>query len=545
MLEKLFRRNKNPLSVVKTYDDEPVKILETVSKDGVEVFRVGTWNGDIYTKVDLQSMVDAFDKVGFEPFIKAGHEPGQEDDKIKMRLFGEPALGYVKKLYLKGDTLLADLKDIPKRFANLINTGAFKRISAEIYWNWLDEASGKTYPRVLKAIAFLGAKIPALTNLKEIESLYQMGDDGRVFAYDDKNREFRMYCMDCGIPNGMSFNDYLLSYPRKEKSGANYSLDAAEGKKCGECRFWIPNILGACTLVEGSIEYSATCDYFEALNRNFAKDDKPKVYMIEKKGDEWCVKSEDGKELGCHPTEEKAKEQLAAIEAAKHKDMNQPDKDGKTKNHDGDGGDMTKEEIAAMRAEIAKEVTAELSKSYDAKVAEKVTELETKLAKERETAKAEAEKEYKARIDTQDAQLKKLESQRRSDGIANRIKDLKSKGKLPKVWENRLQAVFEYLPEEAAHTYSNEGKEVKESVANTLWGIFENSPEWIFRQYTLQDKTDTEGGYDDAQIEVGDRAKKYMKESGEKDLGVAMSYVLKQDKDLADDYERAVKGIRH
>src|SRR3990172_12184025 len=40
--------------------------------------------------------------------------------------------------------------------------------------------------------------------------------------------------------------------------------------------------------------------------------------MIRKKGNEWCVYTKDGsKELGCHDTEEKAKAQLAAVEANK------------------------------------------------------------------------------------------------------------------------------------------------------------------------------------------------------------------------------------
>lgn len=42
--------------------------------------------------------------------------------------------------------------------------------------------------------------------------------------------------------------------------------------------------------------------------------------IIKKKGDEWCVYSKDGKkELGCHATEQGAKDQLAAIEIQKQK----------------------------------------------------------------------------------------------------------------------------------------------------------------------------------------------------------------------------------
>src|SRR5262249_40216606 len=54
---------------------------------------------------------------------------------------------------------------------------------AEIYWNYKDDNKRGVYPRVLKAVAFLGAEIPALTNLKAIESLFS----------DEQGREFRVY----------------------------------------------------------------------------------------------------------------------------------------------------------------------------------------------------------------------------------------------------------------------------------------------------------------------------------------------------------------
>ena len=211
MFDRILSWTKSDSAIVKTYDDES-KNLETVDKNDVEIFRAGTWNGDVYERADLQAMVDAFDKVGFSPAIKAGHETGQEKPGASQRLFGLPSLGFVKSIYLKGDTLYANLKDIPKRFANLIQANAFKRISAEIYWDYDDESTGSKFPRVLKAIAFLGANIPALTSLKAIESLYQHGDHGRLFSYDEAGHEFRLYHCDAPLApmsSGMSLADFL------------------------------------------------------------------------------------------------------------------------------------------------------------------------------------------------------------------------------------------------------------------------------------------------------------------------------------------------
>ena len=176
---------------VKSYSDLP-----TVDLPGIEIFSEGSWNGDKYSGEDLQAMIDAFGEVGFEPTVKAGHADGQDNlnEKEYRKIFGAPALGYVSRIYRKGVKLVADLKRVPRNFANLIKAGAYKRVSSEIYWNYADEANGKKHPRVLKSIAFLGAEIPALPNLKAIEALFHKNGES-VYAYEG-GREFRMYEMD-------------------------------------------------------------------------------------------------------------------------------------------------------------------------------------------------------------------------------------------------------------------------------------------------------------------------------------------------------------
>lgn len=167
-------------------------MLPTVNLNAIEIFAEGNWNGDKYTGDDLQAIVDSFGHVGFEPTVKAGHADGQDDEAQARRVFGAPALGYVSRVYRQGKKLLADIKQVPRRFAELIRTGAYKRISSEIFWNYRDDSTGRTYPRVLKSIAFLGAEIPALTNLAAVESLYHRAGNGAVFAYQD-GREYRIY----------------------------------------------------------------------------------------------------------------------------------------------------------------------------------------------------------------------------------------------------------------------------------------------------------------------------------------------------------------
>ena len=282
---------------------------------------------------DLQAMVDAFPLVGFEPTVKAGHATGQEDEKEARRVFGAPALGYAKRIWIEGKKLLADLKQVPKKFADLIKAGAFKRISAEIYWDYVYEVSGKKFPRVLKSIAFLGAEIPALTDLKTIESLYQKNAAGTLFAYDEKGNEFRAYNME---PMG----PVSPMYPKKDKVAVSYQAVSTQGaERCSTCKFYLYH---SCALVEGEIAPEAYCNLYEARNYQaidenrlfsrfkemldsalsiFKNNGKDEVhdYIIEKRGDEWCLRAEgSGKTLGCHDSKEKAEAQERAVQANKH-----------------------------------------------------------------------------------------------------------------------------------------------------------------------------------------------------------------------------------
>ena len=141
--------------------------METFNIPKVEVFSAGTWNGDEYTIEDLNAMVDAFTetKSGIPPFIKLGHSEGQE------LLEGMPAAGWIDRLYVVGDKLVADFVDIPKSIYNLIVNKAYRKVSSEIFWNL--KIGEKVYKRVLGAVALLGAETPGVMNLKDILSMYK------------------------------------------------------------------------------------------------------------------------------------------------------------------------------------------------------------------------------------------------------------------------------------------------------------------------------------------------------------------------------------
>lgn len=124
---------------------------------GVEIFRVGEWNGDDYTAQDLDAIVAAFPKQGFGVPVIFGHTTDQP---------GTPAQGWVSNVYRQGDVLKADFKDLNWPAYSQILSHAYDHVSCEIFWNL--KRNGATYTRALKAVALLGAETPAVSGLQPL-----------------------------------------------------------------------------------------------------------------------------------------------------------------------------------------------------------------------------------------------------------------------------------------------------------------------------------------------------------------------------------------
>jgi len=160
----------------------------TFNLNGLEIFRTGTWHGDVFDISHLDAMVEAFDKVGFKPPVKLGHS---ENQKL-LKNSGLPAAGWIENLYRQDDRLLADVSYIPKQIHDLIQNKSYDAISIEMYLNYDDTTNKKKWPMALKAVALLGSEIPEVTNLKSISSLF-MDSEGREFKvieFDNEIKEF-------------------------------------------------------------------------------------------------------------------------------------------------------------------------------------------------------------------------------------------------------------------------------------------------------------------------------------------------------------------
>ena len=127
-----------------------------------EIFAVGKWNGMEFSAADLTNITDAFATLGdnMKVALKMGHN--QEQPMTD----GHPALGWVSKVWVAGDKLMARFTDLPKIVYEAIQKKLYKNVSIEL--DLEVKHKGNDYPLVLTGVALLGADIPAVSTLKDL-----------------------------------------------------------------------------------------------------------------------------------------------------------------------------------------------------------------------------------------------------------------------------------------------------------------------------------------------------------------------------------------
>lgn len=128
---------------------------------GVEIFATGTHNGDAYDEKDLDDIVAAFQGLDFKPPLKSGHSKDEP---------GMPSLGWVENLRKQGSKLVADFVGMPQIVYDYIREKRFNTVSSEVYWNL--RRGPQSFRRALKAVALLGADIPAVAGLRPLHELF-------------------------------------------------------------------------------------------------------------------------------------------------------------------------------------------------------------------------------------------------------------------------------------------------------------------------------------------------------------------------------------
>ena len=168
----------------------------------MEIFRVGTHNGDDFTEDDLEEIAENFQKLKKEvrPKLKITHHG---DDKDQAELAGLASYGDITDVYVRDDgngekRLYADLVNVPAEVVKWIEDGRFAERSIEIYPQFRLGTNGgsPTYNNVLKAIALLGHEMPAVTGMEPIKL--------SEFFESQKTICFKGVCLPCEDWRGMS-----------------------------------------------------------------------------------------------------------------------------------------------------------------------------------------------------------------------------------------------------------------------------------------------------------------------------------------------------
>ena len=125
----------------------------------LHIFRAGrhvATDGNPYefSEAAIRELADSYDPAVLEAPLVVGH-PKLDD----------PAYGYARTLRADGPNLYAEPHQVEPQFAELVNRGQFKRISASIY---LPGSPGNPKPgqHYLRHIGFLGAAAPAVKGLR-------------------------------------------------------------------------------------------------------------------------------------------------------------------------------------------------------------------------------------------------------------------------------------------------------------------------------------------------------------------------------------------
>ncbi|MEW6359637.1 MAG: hypothetical protein AB1696_25090 [Planctomycetota bacterium] len=163
------------LSVAHGRDDDENSELENEEEEktteeyvpcdgpGIEIFRAGDYPQGRFSEEDLEIIAESYDPALHEAPITLDH---QNDG---------PAYGWIGGLKRIGRKLVAIPSLVTDKMRALLRAGEYRKVSAEIYTNFM--GLGKPY---LKAVSFLGARVPAVKGLAPAKFHEDFGESVRV-----------------------------------------------------------------------------------------------------------------------------------------------------------------------------------------------------------------------------------------------------------------------------------------------------------------------------------------------------------------------------
>lgn len=160
--------------------------MKTVKLSGVQLFAPGVWNGLPFTPNDIAAMHEDMTALIplIRPYIKLGHDVEQPLTD------GMPRLGTMASTAVDSkDVLSADFNDVAALLGDLVQVGAYTRVSIELWSGPI--VDGVRYRWLIESVAFLGAEVGAVTSIEDIPKLYRPKDEGEYtrVEFDEETRK--------------------------------------------------------------------------------------------------------------------------------------------------------------------------------------------------------------------------------------------------------------------------------------------------------------------------------------------------------------------
>ncbi len=450
---------------------------------GVEIFKTGVHNGDTYTEKDLDDMVSAFGVLDYRPAIKIGHTKDAP---------GSPAYGWVQNITRDGDKLRADFTDMHDSVVEAIRNKSYDRCSSEIYFNL--KRGGKDYRRALKAVALLGAEVPAVANLIPLHKM--------EFAAEGFER--------------IGVHEQALDIPSQ-------AMVDALAERVAE----LVTLIKEHDMSKNAEKIAELKDRVDELNEQIVALNAA-GHKVVPAGDKFNLMGPDGKMVSTHAS-------MAAAVAAK-KDAEDALDQGVDEAKENQVKELTQQaadletEIHAL--EIAKDTVGEIAKLNqrlaDSEAREKAAKQETKELSQR---------------------MARIESERRNAEVGAKVEACK----IP-AFRDSLKAIYAYAVEHAdavvkIYSKDKDGKDTSadKTLVETIDGVVSEinaQSEKLFKALAFSGQTVRVDGVieGDAGAEVQSRVKAYrVKHPEVKQYEQAMTAVLQEDEALAARY-RAEMG---
>jgi len=175
---------------------------ETYTTKPKVIFKPGRHQGSLrhlrlYTEADCKEMVKNFEETKDlrKPQVTLGHYPGGERVAHALGMpedeDGRPSLGEVVQMWWDDErkAVMGIMSGLPKKLADLVRAGKYKKASADVYLEKWDSADERVRKNWIKNVGFLGVQFPGMNNQEDDLAIAFESDDDELVrvAFSDRD----------------------------------------------------------------------------------------------------------------------------------------------------------------------------------------------------------------------------------------------------------------------------------------------------------------------------------------------------------------------